>query len=159
VPNLATTAAAPLCAYPNHRSLTVLTTATLLFSDKIRYLTNRKSVLYAYVPPFTGLALCKRLESDLFPPTSTPYCGLSAECLYLVALPAHLTNLREDSQWFCMRIRISVNCACQATVCGAGGVGVCRRTFSFDNTLSGLNGTSPALRNPAQMLPRVDVFL
>jgi hypothetical protein len=41
----------------------------------------------------------------------------------------------------------------------AGGVGVRSRTSSFNNTASGLNGTSPAPRNPAQMLSYVNVFL
>jgi hypothetical protein len=40
-----------------------------------------------------------------------------------------------------------------------GGVGVRSRTSSFDNTASGLNGTSPAPQNPAQILSYINVFL
>jgi hypothetical protein len=63
MPNLAATAAAPLCAHPLCRRFALLTTTTLLFSNQVRYLTNCQSLLYAHVPPFTGLALCKRVNS------------------------------------------------------------------------------------------------
>ena len=40
VPNLTTTAVAPLCAHPLRRRLAILTTTTLLYSNYVRYLTN-----------------------------------------------------------------------------------------------------------------------
>jgi hypothetical protein len=63
MPNLTITAVVPLCAHLLRRRLTLLTATTLLFSNQVRYLTNCQSLLYAYVLPFTGLALCKRVNS------------------------------------------------------------------------------------------------
>jgi hypothetical protein len=68
-----------------------------------------------------------------------------------------------------MRFRISVDCASisralrgvrasQATVPGAGSVGVRSYTSSFNNTTSGSYGTSPAPQNPARMFSSINVF-
>jgi hypothetical protein len=41
---------------------------------------------------------------------------------------------------------------------GAGGISICSCTSSFDNTASGLYGTSPAPQNSAQAFSAVNVF-